>query len=310
MRVDLQRGTIGKSSNDKVKLAREVDYYQMLPESLRVFFPRVVAVSRSERGVDSYEMEYYGYPNLAEYQLYWDLGAESWWRCFEALNSTLTRFRTHSTSIGQAQYQRFHWEKTTSRIASYLASVPDESRKKVFSEEALWLNGTPLRPLRQLLEQAEKIIEKAYRESSFSVFHGDFCFNNILFDVFSGIIRLIDPRGSFGEECIGIYGDGRYDLAKIAHSSIGHYDYLVNGLFDCRAMASNRYELDFSLRPNSQWLEEMTHWLIAAQGADRHEIEIMTSLLFLSMCPLHADDTERQLAMFLRGWSLLEAALS
>jgi hypothetical protein len=53
----------------------------------------------------------------------------------------------------------------------------------------------------------------------------------------------------------------------------------------------------------------MTRWLVSEQGADPREISVMTALLFLSMCPLHADDSQRQLAFFLRGLELLTQAL-
>ena len=53
-------------------------------------------------------------------------------------------------------------------------------------------------------------------ESEFSVIHGDPCFTNILIEETYNFMRLIDPRGSFGS--FDIYGDSRYDLAKIFHS--------------------------------------------------------------------------------------------
>ena len=36
--------------------------------------------------------------------------------------------------------------------------------------------------------------------------HGDYCFSNIIFNHKDGIVKLIDPTGSFGSK-IGIYGE-------------------------------------------------------------------------------------------------------
>ncbi|MFD0892798.1 hypothetical protein KBB96_15350 [Luteolibacter ambystomatis] len=309
LRVDTRRGTITKSSSDKEKLSREAAYLETLPAGLRVLFPRLVSVSANAGEVESYEMEYYGYPNLAEYLLYWDLSKESWWRCFDSLHDTLDLFRAHPASIGPAAYRQFHWDKTVSRIGTYLRSLSDASLRDALENQNVTLNGRMLPPLRTMLASAGEVIESAYRESAFGIFHGDFCFNNILFDVASGVVRLIDPRGSFGASCPGIHGDWRYDLAKLSHSAIGHYDYIVNGLFDVWRDASG-FHLEIGLRPNAPWLAEMTRWLIAVQKADPREIEVMTALLFLSMCPLHADDADRQLAFFLRGLDLLSQALA
>jgi len=307
LQVDARRGTIIKSSSDKEKLAREAGYLETLPAGLRVLFPRLVSTSGLNGKIDSYEMEYYGYPNIAEYLLYWNLSKESWWRCFDGLQDTLALFRGYPASVGPAAYRDFHWNKTISRIDTYLDSVVPALREHLTGPVSL--NGRTLPPLDGLLKGAEAVITSAYRESSFGVFHGDFCFSNILFDVASGVVRLIDPRGSFGPGSPGIYGDWRYDLAKLSHSSIGHYDYIVNGLFDVWQDASGNFRLEIGLRPNAPWLEEMTSWLIAEQGADPREISVMTSLLFLSMCPLHADDPDRQVAFFLRGLDLLAQAL-
>ncbi len=308
LRVDTCRGTITKSSTDHEKLAREVAYYNTLPTDLRILFPRLVAVSGADGHVDSYEMEYYGYPNMAEYLLYWNLSKDNWWRFFDSLNSTCDLFRKHSSSIGPTAYHHFHWKKTIDRIDFYLANLPDPRLRYTLENESIIINGQKIAPLSEMLELAQKIITNAYRESEFSTVHGDLCFNNILYDVASGVIRLIDPRGSFGSS-IGTIGDRRYDLAKLAHSSVGHYDYIVNGHFQVSQTARKEWNLAIGLRANASWLEEMTHWFIREQNANVREIHVMTALLFLSMCPLHADDAQRQLAFFLRGMSLLHQSL-
>ena len=41
---------------------------------------------------------------------------------------------------------------------------------------------------------------------------------------------MIDPRGSFGE--YKIHGDKNYDIAKLQHSILGDYDFILNNLFD------------------------------------------------------------------------------
>jgi Ser/Thr protein kinase RdoA (MazF antagonist) len=45
------------------------------------------------------------------------------------------------------------------------------------------------------------------------IIHGDLFFGNMLYDVNSETLKILDPRGNFGID--GIYGDIRYDIAKI-----------------------------------------------------------------------------------------------
>uniref|UniRef100_A0A832GZY4 Aminoglycoside phosphotransferase domain-containing protein n=1 Tax=Oscillatoriales cyanobacterium SpSt-402 TaxID=2282168 RepID=A0A832GZY4_9CYAN len=135
-----------------------------------------------------------------------------------------------------------------------------------------------------------------------SIIHGDYCFSNILYDLNSQLVRLIDPRGSFGKQ--KKYGDPRYDIAKLRHSISGRYDFIVADLFrvseykgDC---ALQLYEPEVYSSVTSYFDE-----LISQHGYDNREIAFIEGLLFVSMVPLHRDNFYRQLAMYLNGILIL-----
>jgi thiamine kinase-like enzyme/GTP:adenosylcobinamide-phosphate guanylyltransferase len=56
----------------------------------------------------------------------------------------------------------------------------------------------------------------------FTPIHGDPTFSNMIWD--GENVWLIDPRGSFGNEEYSLYGDPRYDWAKLYYSAIDNYD--------------------------------------------------------------------------------------
>jgi len=58
-------GTITKKSEDLNKFVNEIQYYSLIPESLRMLFPRIVR-SNCHGSEPFIEMEYYGYPTLTE----------------------------------------------------------------------------------------------------------------------------------------------------------------------------------------------------------------------------------------------------
>ena len=60
-----------------------------------------------------------------------------------------------------------------------------------------------------------------------AILHGDFCFSNILYDSRSQKIKVIDPRGINYNKEMTIYGDQKYDFAKLTHSLIGLYDFIM-----------------------------------------------------------------------------------
>ena len=138
--------------------------------------------------------------------------------------------------------------------------------------------------------------------------HGDLCFNNILYDLYSGTIRLIDARGSYGSKHTGIYGDQGYDIAKICHSGIGGYDYIVNGLFTFEENESG-YSYKILFGENHEKVVEQNIDLLSYFGYTLNEMSYFMSLLFLSMTPLHNDNQERQKVFYLHGTKLLNEAL-
>jgi hypothetical protein len=279
----------------------------MLPASIGVYFPRILARRASVANVPGFvETEYYGYPTVAEYFLYWDLSSDNWRRLFSRLKGLLQRFQAFPYAIGQSAFEDFYLKKTTQRVEQFLSSLDPALGETL--EGKIVVNEVACRPFAQLKGELQARLARMYRDQDFCVMHGDFCFSNILYDVPSGIVRLIDPRGSFGERCVGIYGDQKYDLAKLKHSAEYGYDFLVNGLYTFRRNGRN---LDYTLatRECSPLVAKLFQSMIAELGYKNDEIELLTSLLFLSMCPFHAEDSARQLVMYAHGLRLLNSSL-
>lgn len=307
IRVSLEDGVLSKQSEHGEKLAREIEYVRMLPAAIQVYYPRILAWKPAADGAAAAaQMEYYGYPSVAEYFLYWELSADNWRRLFSRLEAALRRFTVFPYSVSQAASRDFYLEKTTRRIEEFFRGLPPEQRRALDRE--MVINGRRRRPFRALVDELTARVAALHREKDFCVMHGDFCFNNILYDVPSGIVRLVDPRGSFGERCVGIYGDRKYDLAKLKHSAEHGYDFLVNGLFSLER-DGKKFHYAIATRECSPLVAELSRGLIAGLGGDNAEIELLTSLLFLSMGPLHAEDPARQLAMYVHGLNLLNTCL-
>ena len=108
-----------------------------------------------------------------------------------------------------------------------------------------------------------------------------------------------------------IYGDLRYDLAKLGHSVVGRYDQIVAGR--CRPRVDgDDYAIAFEPIAAQPWLEAALGDLeVDGVGGLSSEVRAVTAGLFLSMLPLHADRPDRQAAFIanaLRLYRELEAA--
>jgi hypothetical protein len=178
--------------------------------------------------------------------------------------------------------------------------------RQVLSQDFIWINGSCLKNISVLWPILEKRINVMAENVDGTIIHGDFCFSNILFDTNNNIVRLIDPRGSFGTK--GIYGDPRYDIAKLRHSVNGCYDYIVSDLFSISSGDDN-FLLEFV---NNDFQKEMTNLLdhiIVNNGYNLKEIKLIEGLLFVSMIPLHVDYFDRQKAMYCKGLMILNEVI-
>jgi hypothetical protein len=101
-----------------------------------------------------------------------------------------------------------------------------------------------------------------------------------------------------------IYGDPRYDIAKLRHSVVGLYDFIVQGLFKITE-TQDGFEYKILTTANYSILEKVFDNLIAQNDFQVREIKFIEGLLFLSMIPLHKDDFERQKMFYIKAIELL-----
>lgn len=297
--IDPVLNTITKVSVFDEKLQNELNWYESLPPKLAVLAPRIISKERVN-GQLHLVQEYYGYPTLAELFIYSSLDEEAWQGIIKKLLEIHGEFRKFPFDLTEDNAKAIYIDKTINRLSQLWNE--DESWEQLFSFEALHFNQQPLKGFPQLKEHIINFAEKIVQNAKGAIIHGDFCFSNILYDFNNQIARLIDPRGSFGSK--GIYGDPRYDLAKLRHSLAGLYDYIVSDLFKVE-LKGNYINYQIFAPEEKQQIAEMLDSAIVEAGYDLREIQFIEGLLFLSMLPLHKDKPQRQQLMFVRGIQLM-----
>jgi hypothetical protein len=295
--------TITKCSERDEKLRDELEWYLKLPDELKVLSPRIL----SHREIDGrlqIVQEYYGYPTLAELYLYGDLHADTWTSILRRLFRIHHEFRRYPGPLDKSDLQAVYLEKTRRRLEALRRQ--DASWERILEQPTISFNGRRLRNLLGLEAKLRTRID-ALGEAAFGcVVHGDFCFSNILFDINNQIIRLIDPRGNFGRQ--SIYGDPRYDIAKLRHSICGLYDFIVSDMFELQETADG-FEGTLYADGTVQTVGAAFDRMAVDAGYDLKDIRLIEGLLFISMPPLHHGHPLRQRMMFLTGISLLNEEL-
>jgi hypothetical protein len=294
--------TARKSSDDAAKMRAEAHWLQAAPPGVQIYCARLLGFGL-EQGRTFYETEYEFLPVLSELFVYGAVGRKPWLRILASCEDFLRALAaTRGDSSGDLALRTLAADKTLDRLEAF-ARTSD-----IRISEPLSYRG---RPCPSLLQIVERLVPAMALDSGrvACAMHGDFCFSNILYDSRNRRIKAIDPRGTV-DRTPSLYGDLRYDLAKLGHSIVGRYDQIIAGR--CRATRNGAdYDLAFDPAACQPWLAEaLSDLVVDGVGGLSEPVRAVTVSLFLSMLPLHADRPERQQAFVanaLRLWCELDA---
>ena len=302
--VDKNRGILRKTSDDKDKFIGEIKWYLKLPKDIEYVSPRVFDYSTSYD--EPYvTMEYYSYHTLHELFLYGDLERQQWVDIFNRIRFVCDDFKRYTVKDDKmlSSLEEMYLTKTVQR----LDRLKKDERFRCFFENNITVNGNEYPCLEQVIQLLKKIIPaELYDVENFTIIHGDLCFSNIMVDSNLSFIKVIDPRGKFG--AYDLYGDRRYEMAKLFHSVDGKYDYIIKELFDV-SFDVDSVSLTYRIheKKNSFDLYKVFAETFCEEiSGDFKKIELIESLLFLSMIPLHNESFKQQLAMLCTGLDILD----
>jgi hypothetical protein len=285
--------SVKKSSKDINKIHAEAKWFLALPSNLKRYIP---SLWTHDESIDFgyYEIEYLYLSSLADLYVYGKNELYVWQNILRACNKFLSDFKSNyelcSPNIAESTIGLYS-EKTNMRLNSY-------ALEHDLDLNAEWMfNGIKTPSLNQILDEINKDIPEPTKKQQ-TIIHGDFCFSNILYNFRTESIKVIDPRGIDVSGNHTIFGDIRYDIAKLAHSVIGMYDFIIAG--HNTYILNGEYDISFKIH-STQTIENIQTFFINSNFAGLNIKEAATFPilihLFLSMLPLHNDNVSRQNAM-------------
>jgi len=295
--MDISSRTVRKFSEDKDKMRAESAWFKNLPNPLKVFAPQFLGEFSNDTGC-GYKTEYLYLSTLSDLHVFGRLPTYVWQRIFQSCDDFLNAGKNFRPDVLPPQSDRLYREKTVERLEAYAEqSSTDLDRDWHYG-------GKTLPSLRAIVRMTADAIRPPQPED-FQVVHGDFCFSNIFYDFRAKAIRVVDPRGTMTGNTPTIYGDIRYDIAKLYHSAVGGYDLIICGQHMLED--NGGYELALTL-PADQDIEErqvvFRERTFAGHCMARAAALPISILLFLSMLPLHHDRPDRQRAFIARALRL------
>lgn len=214
------------------------------------------------------------------------------------LDSLIALHDKGSTPGDPAEAEEAYLRKTIQRVNSVAGIIPGIER------ESMTINGRKCRNLFSWRQEGvlHDIVSRL-QPPQFTPIHGDPTFSNTLVDD-KLRVWFFDPRGYFAKP--GIFGDPRYDFAKVYYSAVGGYD------------AFNRRK--FKLHVDEETVEVLMEEPLFMQAAipifaeyfgdDLARIELLHGLIWLALSGYTKDDVDSMIGAFYLGLYWLEAGMA
>ena len=299
IRVDVEELSLTKTSTATVKFIKEINWLNNLPEALKTNIPDIIDYSVDKK-LPYVKMKYYNYLTLHEIFVYGNIPLEKW-------TDILKNLKLINNSFKEYKYDEENTKGalTEMYLTKTLERLEDFRKQKIIDFTApITINKIEYESLDKHILNLKHIIDKVgiLKNNDFNIIHGDFCLSNILYDTPTDEIKLIDPRGSFGD--VQIYGDNFYEWAKLAHSIDGLYDFIISDKF---SLVRDKNNINYKI--HSQGIQNEIKKIFYSefiQAENIPQIKLIQSLLFFSMLPLHSNNINRQLVMLSRALELFK----
>lgn len=282
-----QAERVAKTCTWKEKGLAEVGFFRSVPEALRSYYPKVLSSTLTEKDF-VYVMTHLRRFDLGRLCLEGTLSDEDWTVFYGGLSRYFERLTTSPVGATEVRerLRKLFIHKLLDRYEA-LKQFPGfhELESRFLAAVGVSFESR----IKELVDRLEKIIgESETEELVFS--HGDMSFCNILYDVETREIGLVDPRGKDPVE--GCFQPIEYDLAKLSHSALGSYEAIVMG----------QEVFPSEERVQARFLEFVNRFRVPLNHLRSYEAS-----LFWSLLPLHLDDPSHLLDFMRAGERAFQA---
>ena len=279
-----------KSDLNKRKIQREILWYLAMPKTLKNYFPEIISYNLDDSDPE-YTIKYCEGNTIQEMWLYSNFNDEKWIQILSRIMTTIKDFRKNSNEY-IINFYDFICNQLKNRV----------DIDKFFSEKSITINNKTynLDKIKKFFNSYLKDSKIRFSDSNSYICHGDMVFSNILYNITTNEIKLIDPRGNFCDNII--YGDTRYDIAKLAQCIIGDYDYIVNDLFTLTKSGYTMY-----MSKDNEFKNLLFSYI--TKEYDRKDILFLTAIQFMTMIPLHKENKKHQIMMKYKAIEILDSLM-
>lgn len=301
--IEGNKYTVTKKSKDKKKMKMEYKYYWLLPENMKSWMVMPFDFKEQEEYA-SYTMERMPMTDVA---IRWTHGAVDIqeFRCL--LDKVFYFFRCRTKkNITKQDYKNVSEQLCIKKLEARIEQLKGLKEFELINK--LIQVGTRFNSIDEIVTLYktiyEKEMKKIYKQNNFIsvIGHGDVFFANMLYSKEVNLLRLIDPKGALEEK--DLWTDPYYDIAKLSHSICGNYDFFNVGEYDIELNSNMKFDLNIHF--NNKEYKEVFKQYLNESGYDYTIVRIYEASLFLSMLPLHIDNTHKVFGFLLNAINILD----
>ncbi|QDC89753.1 hypothetical protein FIT80_06150 [Candidatus Methylopumilus universalis] len=296
-KLEIKDGIIIKSSKNKMKMNAEYEWFKEIPNELKIYTPNLLEYKNKSNEAE-YSMEYLHIPGLNEIFVHGLKPVFAWKNIFNLCNNLLIKLSSYNFEkkiIDKIRKDSLFLlkNKTEDRLADFFSR-----NYEITINSELSLNGEKIGSIGEILNDC--LSKNDIKKIIPGYLHGDFCLSNIMFDSRSSRIKVIDPRALDYKNNFYLYGDLRYDIAKLTHSVVGLYDFIIAEAYQLDLdFSEKKINFKFHIHADARTIEiiECFKQFKFIQFLKAKDVMHITILLFLSMLPLHNENRKLQFAL-------------
>ena len=292
--------TITKKSENKDKIKREYMYYQLLPIKMKKWMVMPYNYKENEKTAQ-YTMQKMPMTDIA---FRWTHNAIDEKEYTNILNKIFYYIdNREKKNVSKENYQNIENELYIEKVQQ---RIKDLKNNQLFNKiDTNIKRGTKFNSIDEIYEyyvtKYNKYLNKNKKYISV-IGHGDLCFSNILYSKEQNLLRLIDPKGALTKE--ELWTNPYYDVAKLAHSICGNYDFFNSGSYSIALNNNSKYEL--KIYNNNEKYKEIFKQYLEKNNFDYTLVKVYEASLFLSMLPLHMDRPHKVFGFLLNAINILD----
>lgn len=170
--------------------------------------------------------------------------------------------------------KKFYFNKTKERVELFYKNFSKEDGAEL-------INGEEMPTLDSLFE---RIDWDSLTQGLPGQFHGDFHFENIIWNAGAEKFTFLDWRQDFGGDLD--VGDIYYDLAKLLHGLIVSHELIANEAYTV-SWESNQIHFDLHRKQVLVECEQYFSLWCNENGFSYHKVRLLTALIYLNIAALH-----------------------